>query len=207
VVALRDRQVKNFLTVLMLSVGTPMLLMGDEVRRSQNGNNNAYCLDDPVNWFDWRMTERHSGLRRFVQKLAAFRQGRNVVDESRRYSLNELLQWAHVDWHGVALGRPDWSDHSHSLAFTAGTPRWPFILHAMFNAYREPLTFELPRGSAGALGWRRYVDTALPSPDDFYSLDNAVPIVDATYCVQPHSCAVLAAPRPLAAASTAAQAE
>ena len=81
-----------------------------------------------MNWFDWGLIERHAGLRRFVRQLAAFRQGRDVVDESTRYTLNQLLQWAHIEWHGVALGRPDWSDHSHSLAFTAGTPRWPFVL-------------------------------------------------------------------------------
>jgi isoamylase len=192
VAALRDRQVKNFLTVLMLSVGTPMLLMGDEVRRSQDGSNNTYTLDDPVNWFDWGLIERHAGLRRFVRQLAAFRQGRNVVDETTRYTLNELLQWAQIEWHGVALGRPDWAEHSHSLAFTAGTPRWPFVLHAMFNAYWEPLTFEVPRGGARPYGWQRCVDTALSSPDDFRSLDEAPPVTDGFYCVQPRSCAVLA---------------
>jgi isoamylase len=207
VAALRCRQVKNFLTVLMLSVGTPMLLMGDEVRRSQNGNNNGYCLDDPVNWFDWGLIERHAGLRRFVRQLAAFRQGRNVVDDSTRYSLNQLLQWAHIEWHGVALGRPDWSDHSHSLAFTAGTPRWRFVLHAMFNAYSEPLTFELPRGGARPYGWQRCVDTALPSPEDFCTLDEAPPVADGSYCVQPRSCAVLASPWAPAEAAIMAEAE
>jgi glycogen operon protein len=171
-----------------------MLLMGDEVRRSQNGNNNTYCLDDPQNWFDWSLVERHAGLRRFVGQLAAFRQGPNVVDDSTRYTLNQLLQWAHIEWHGVALGRPDWSDHSHSLAFTAGTPRWPFVLHAMFNAYCEPLTFEVPRGGARPYGWQRCVDTALSSPDDFRTLDEAPPVVDGSYCVQPRSCVVLASP-------------
>jgi isoamylase len=192
--AVRTRQVKNVLTVLMLSVGTPMLLMGDEVRRSQNGNNNSYCLDDPVNWFDWGLIERHAGLRRFVRQLAAFRLGRNIVDDSTPYTLNELLQWAHIEWHGVALGQPDWSDHSHSLAFTAGTPRWPFVLHAMFNAYWEPLTFELPRAGARPYEWQRYVDTALPSPNDFCAVDEAPRVTNGTYCVQPRSCAVLASP-------------
>ena len=140
--ALRNRQVKNFLTVLMLAAGTPMLLMGDEVRRTQRGNNNAYCQDGEVSWLDWRLLERHRGLRRFVKGLAAFRLRRDIVGEP--FTLNQLLQWARIEWHGVQLGRPDWSDHSHSLAFTLGTPRWRFVLHAMFNAWWEPLTFELP---------------------------------------------------------------
>src|SRR4030095_16216606 len=108
-----SREVKTFRTVLMLSVGTPMLLMGDEVRRSQNGNNNTYSLDDPVNWFDWGPIERHARPGRFVPQLAVCRRGRDVVDESTRYTLNQLLQWAHLEWHGVTLGRPDWSDYSH----------------------------------------------------------------------------------------------
>jgi glycogen operon protein len=194
IASLRERQVKNFLTVLMLSVGTPMLLMGDEARRTQHGNNNGYSSDDPVNWLDWDLTERHAGLRRFVGQLAAFRQGRDLVDQSTRYTLNQLLQWAHIEWHGVALGRPDWSDHSHSLAFTAGTPRWPFVLHAMFNAYWEPLTFEVPRGSTRPYRWRRCVDTALPPPEDFHTLDEAPPVTGGIYRVQPRSCAVLASP-------------
>jgi glycogen operon protein len=121
--------------------------------------------------------------------------------------LNQLLQWAHIEWHGVALGRPDWSDHSHSLAFTAGTPRWPFVLHAMFNAYREPLTFELPRGGATPYGWQRCVDTALSSPDDFCTLDDAPPVPGGTYCLQPRSCAVLATLWAPADSATIAQAE
>jgi glycogen operon protein len=118
-----------------------------------------------------------------------------------------LLQWAHIEWHGVALGRPDWSDHSHSLAFTAGTPRWRFVLHAMFNAYWEPLTFEVPRGGARPYGWQRCVDTALPSPEDFCALDEAPPVADGSYCVQPRSCAVLASPWAPAEAAIMAEAE
>jgi glycogen operon protein len=187
--ALRSRQVRNFLTVLLLAAGTPMLLMGDEVRRSQGGNNNGYCLDDEASWLDWRLRDRHAGLHRFVKGLAAFRLGREIAGEP--FTLNQLLQWARIEWHGVALGRPDWSDQSHSLAFTLGTPRWPFVLHVMFNAYWEPLTFELPEGEP--YRWQRVVDTALPSPDDFSPLDEAPRLAGGSYLLQPRSCAVLAA--------------
>jgi glycogen operon protein len=188
--ALRSRQAKNFLTVLMVSVGTPMLLMGDEVRRSQAGNNNGY-LDDETNWLDWRLLTRHAGLHQFITRLAALRTGRNLVDDSRPLTLNQLLQWAHIEWHGVALGRPDWSEHSHSLAFTARTPYWQFAIHGMFNAYWEPLTFELPRGSDEPYRWQRCVDTALPSPDDFCAPDDGAPVTAGTYLVQPRSCVLL----------------
>jgi isoamylase len=188
---LRSRQIKNFLTVLMMSVGTPMLLMGDEVRRTQGGNNNAYCLDGEANWLDWRLLERHAGLHHFVTRLAALRLGNKVLPENTTLTLNQLLRWAQVEWHGVALGRPDWSDHSHSLAFTARTPYWQFVLHGMFNAYWEPLTFELPSGSDAPYRWQRCVDTALPSPDDCCVPDEAELVTDSTYRVQPRSCVVL----------------
>jgi glycogen operon protein len=166
--------------------------MGDEVRRSQGGNNNAYCLDGEGSWLDWRLRERHAGLQRFVKGLAAFRLGPDIVGEP--VTLNQLLQWARIEWHGVQLGRPDWSDHSHSLAYTLGTPHWRFVLHAMFNAWREPLTFELPRGEP--YRWQRCVDTALPSPDDYRPLPEAPLVTEGTYRVAPRSCVVLVSPLP-----------
>jgi glycogen operon protein len=190
--ALRSRQVKNFLTVLLMSAGTPMLLMGDEVRRSQGGNNNAYSLDGEGSWLDWRLRERHAGLQRFVKGLAAFRLGRDIVGEP--VTLNRLLQLARIAWHGVELGRPDWSDHSHSLAYTLGAPHWRFVLHAMFNAWSEPLTFELPTGEP--YRWQRCVDTALPSPDDYRPLPEAPLVTEAAYRVAPRSCVVLVSPFP-----------
>jgi glycogen operon protein len=81
---LRNRQVKNFLTVTMLSLGVPMILMGDEVRRTQNGNNNAYCLDNDNNWFDWTLVTKHAGLLRFVKLLIARRIVIDVVHELQR---------------------------------------------------------------------------------------------------------------------------
>ncbi len=70
---LRNRQVKNFLTVTMLSLGLPMILMGDEVRRTQHGNNNAYCQDNETSWFDWTLVAKHADVHRFVRLLNAQR--------------------------------------------------------------------------------------------------------------------------------------
>lgn len=164
---LRNRQVKNFFALELLAVGTPMLLMGDEVRRTQRGNNNAYCQDNDISWFDWSLLERHADIHRFVKALNAFRQRRDMVAEEGNPSLNQLLQRAEIKWHGVALNRPDWSEYSHALAFTLRSLRARFLLHAMLNAYWEPLTFELPPISTESRQcWRRCVDTALASPDD-----------------------------------------
>jgi glycogen operon protein len=193
--ALRDRQVKNFLALELLAAGTPMLLMGDEVRRTQQGNNNAYCQNGDISWFDWRLLERHAGIHRFVKGLTAFRQRRDVVTEERKLTLNELLQRARIEWHGVALHSPDWSEHSHSLAFTLRSLRGRFLLHGMLNAYWEPLAFELPPIPAqGRQSWRRCVDTALASPDDMCPWDKAPPMTQASYMVQPRSLVILALP-------------
>ena len=190
--SLRNRQVKNFIALTLLAAGTPMLLMGDEVRRTQHGNNNAYCQDGPAGWFDWSLLERHAGVHRFVKLLNEFRQRRDVVADSG-LTLNELLRRARIEWHGVALGRPDWSPRSHSIAFTLETVRGRFLLHAMFNAYWEPLTFELPptRDDLGR-GWRRCLDTFLPSPHDIQRWQDAPAVTAPGYTVQPRSVVVLA---------------
>jgi isoamylase len=189
--ALRTRQIKNFFVLELLSAGTPMLLMGDEVRRTQRGNNNAYCQGSDLSWFDWSLLERHADIHRFVKMLIGFRQRRGVVVEGIALSLNQLLRRTHLEWHGVALKRPDWSDQSHSLAFTLRRVGERFLLHGMLNAYWEPLTFELPPVPAEQ-EWRRCIDTALEAPDDISPWDGAPVVRQGTYEVQPRSVVFLA---------------
>jgi isoamylase len=193
---LRNRQVKNFFALELLAAGTPLLLMGDEVRRTQHGNNNAYCHDTGLNWFDWALVERHADIYRFVKALIAFRLRRDVVAEQHAVTLNQLLSRARIQWHGVALNQPDWNEHSHSLAFTLRTLQSRFLLHGMLNAYWAPLAFELPIQQKEIGRWRRCMDTARPSPDDIYSWDNAPAVTTDTYCVEPRSIVLLAAALP-----------
>jgi glycogen operon protein len=189
--ALRNRQVKNFLVVNVLAAGTPMLLMGDEVRRSQRGNNNAYTQDNDVSWFDWGLLERHADIRRFVKELNAFRLARET-GAGRGVTLAELLQQTTVQWSGVAFDRPDWHDHSHSLAVTLRNARRPLVLHAVFNAYWEALTFELPPATGGR--WRRCIDTSLSPPHDIQPFE-AAPVVDGvSYTVPARTVVLLAMP-------------
>jgi isoamylase len=191
--ALRTRQVKNFLAIEMLAAGTPMLYMGDEMRRTQDGNNNAYCHDAAFNWVDWGQLERHGEIHRFVKGLNRFRQHRDVVAQGLGLSLNELLEQARIRWHGVHLDQPDWGEHSHSLAMTVQSVGGRFLLHAMFNAYWEPLTFELPLAPANnRQSWRRCLDTALAPPLDIAPWEVADAVLERTYTVQPRSVAVLA---------------
>jgi len=107
-------------------------------------------------------------------------------------SLNELLRLADLDWHGTALNGPDWSEHSHSLAFTVKSLRSRFLLHGMLNAYWEPLTFELPPVPAGEHRWRRCVDTSLASPNDVRRWEEAPSVASATYLVPSRSFALVA---------------
>src|SRR5262249_35356980 len=112
--ALRSRQVKNFLTILLLSQGRPMMLMGDEVRRTQRGNNNAYCQDNEISWLDWGAAERYGALRRFVRGLIRFHPQSSVFRDRRFWGRPGS---AAVTWHGVHLNEPDWGEDSHSLAY------------------------------------------------------------------------------------------
>jgi isoamylase len=189
---LRNRQVKNLLAVTLLSLGVPMILMGDEARRSQSGNNNAYCQDNEVSWFDWGLLSKHADLHRFVTLLNEQRLLRDTGPELRRESLNQLLREANPTWHGVRLQQPDWRDSSHSLSFCALIGREKRLFHVILNAYWEPLDFELPEPGAGdADAWQRWIDTSLASPHDIARWQAAPPVPGRTYRVGAHSVVVL----------------
>jgi glycogen operon protein len=187
---LRNRQVKNFLTVTMLSLGMPMILMGDEVRRTQRGNNNAYCQDNEISWFDWTLVAKHADVLRFVTLLNARRLLRDAEHERRRLSLNQMLRQAKTAWHGVKLNQPDWSPSSRSVAFTAKIPKEKLLFHLILNAYWEPLDFELP-GAGDGNPWRRWIDTALDSPNDIVEWRSSPSLEGSDYLAEPHSVVVL----------------
>ncbi len=192
IASLRTRNVKNLLTATLLSIGMPMILMGDEVRRSQQGNNNAYCHDDETNWFDWSLVEKHAEFHRFVKQLIARRGQRDIEHERQRLSLTELLASANKSWHGVKLNQPDWNDWSHTLAFTVELKLEQIMLHVIMNAYTEPLAFELPllRSDKQSL-WRRWIDTSLASPQDILSWEEAPEFANSPYLVKEHTVVVL----------------
>ena len=189
---LRNRQVKNFFAVTMLSLGLPMFLMGDELRRTQHGNNNAYCQDNESNWLDWSLTTRHADVRRFVKLVIARRLLRHTGPERERMTLTQLITGATKSWHGVKLNQPDWSDHSHSIAFSAELKREGQLIYLIFNAYWEPLEFELPRPEKGEGGcWKRWIDTSLQMPHDIVPWQEALPISGHSYQAGPRSVVVL----------------
>lgn len=192
---LRNRQVKNFLTVTLLALGVPMIAMGDEVRRTQGGNNNAYCQDNETSWFDWTLLQRHADVQRFVKLLAAQRVLRSAEHERERTTLNRLIRESPHAWHGVRLNQPDWSDHAHGVAFTAELRRARLRFHLILNAYWEPLDFELPLVDESTSGaWRRWIDTALESPDDIAPWEEAPVVTGLTYRAEGRSVVTLYAP-------------
>jgi len=186
---LRNRQVKNFLTVNLVSLGLPMLLMGDEVRRTQRGNNNAYCQDNELNWFDWSLIDKHADVLRFVKLLNARRVLRTVEHEHSRVSLTTMLSRANKAWHGITLSQPDWSDDSCSLALSAELREEGIQVYLILNAYWEPLEFQLPVPDRG--GWKRWIDTALESPHDIAPWEMAPAIDDNRYRAESRSVVLL----------------
>jgi glycogen operon protein len=189
---LRARQKRNFLATLFLSQGVPMLLAGDEMGRTQAGNNNAYCQDNETSWFDWSRLKKHADVHRFLQLLTARRLLRGTEHERQRISLNRLIEEAHKTWHGVRLNQPDWGDNSHSVALTVELKREKLLLHLILNAYWEPLEFELPSTQNGSrTPWQRWIDTALETPDDIVDWRQAPVISRSSYRAQAHSVAAL----------------
>ena len=141
-----------------------MLLGGDELGRTQQGNNNAYCQDNEVSWVDWGLTRSNADLVRFFKLLIQFRK-EHLAFRHASFDENQPRAECHVLWHGVRLHQPDWSWQSRALAvqFSGGAGGGDIFLIA--NAYWEPLTFELP-ALLGGRQWRRKLDTSRPSPED-----------------------------------------
>jgi glycogen operon protein len=178
--------------LILLATGTPMLLMGDEVRCSQGGNNNAYCQNNEISWFDWTLVEKEGDVLRFVKDLIALRMNRDLPVERLHMTLNELLHRQPVQWHGVRLNEPDWGHESHTLAATVPLLGYRLLLHIIINAYWEALEFEVPPLEAEE-SWRRCVDTYLDPPDDICSWADAQSLRGSTCQVQPRSVVLLLA--------------
>ena len=183
IVALRSRQMRNFLTILLISQGVPFISQGDEFGRTQLGNNNAYCQDNEVSWVDWTRVKRNADLLRFTQMMIALRK--------KHFAMNREEFVNRATWHGTRIGDPDWTGESRTLAFQLhGWHSMP-DLYVIFNAHWQWHEFALP-AHEGEQNWLRLVDTRLPSPDDIVADDRAVPIdPPGHYSMGPRSVAIL----------------
>ena len=172
--SIRLRQIKNMLTTLFLSQGVPMLLMGDECRRTQGGNNNAYCQDNDLSWFDWTQIQTHKGLWRFCRKLILFRRDEPTVRQTT--FLRGLPQLPHglpdVSWYGDSGAPVDWNNDDEGIicvltALPQLDPLKPPTRHIMmlFHNGVSRREFSIPP-EFRHLPWRLFVDTAAESPQD-----------------------------------------
>ena len=188
---LREQQIRNVATILMLSRGVPMFVGGDEMRNTQRGNNNAYCQDNEIGWFDWSLPDKHADLVRFWRRIIEFRKKHPALRQNAFYTgeLNER-GLKDVTWHGTKLNSPGWGDsQARALGFTlAGCDDDPDI-HVMMNMYWEPLDMEVP--VIAGRQWARTVDTSLPSPSDIADPGKEVLFTAQSYRVSPRSIVVL----------------
>ena len=193
---LRTRQIKNFVTILMLSRGVPMLLGGDEIRRTQSGNNNPYNQDNITSWFDWTMLDANGDVLRFVQRMIAFRKAHRALTRPHFYrgETNERGV-ADITWHGTTLGVPGFDDPlGRALAFTIAGFGGDADLHVMMNMFWEPLDFEVPVYPGRA--WHVAVDTFAPGPRDIADPAERAPLGHAPCTVQGRSIVVLVGTNP-----------
>jgi glycogen operon protein len=194
--ALRARMIKNAVTLLMVSRGVPMILAGDEVRRTQRGNNNAFNQDNPTSWFDWTLVDSNAGMLRFFRHIVAFRKAHAELSRPYFYrgETNErgLLD---IEWHGTKLFSPGFSDATaRALAFTIAGFNAASDLHVMMNMFWEALDFEVPVNPGRV--WSVAVDTFATSPRDIPDLGQE-PVFTGRFCrVNGRSIIVLSARDP-----------
>jgi glycogen operon protein len=173
---IRVRQIKNGLATLMLSQGVPMILSGDECRRTQHGNNNAYCQDNEISWFDWKKVEENADLVRFFRGLATFRRRQPTV--RRKYFLTGEVtsgrELPDVNWFSALGTAIDWSGNERAmtcLLMAPGLSQDPEQvgrnLLLLFNAAPERHAFIVPPVAKG-MNWRMFIDTAAVPPEDIY---------------------------------------
>jgi glycogen operon protein len=180
VLALRQKQVKNFFCLLMLSNGTPMFRAGDEFLNTQFGNNNPYNQDNITGWLDWSQFQSNRDIFRFFKSMIAFRKSHPTLSRSRFWRED-------VAWYGTGASA-DLSSDSHSLAFCLhGGSQNDQDIYVMINAYWQDLEFNIQEGTPSE--WTRIVDTALPTPNDFSN--SGGPLSTLSYLVAARSVVVL----------------
>lgn len=170
---IRRQQMKNFIAILFMSQGTPMLLAGDEFGRTQRGNNNAYAQDNEISWIDWDRAKGFEDIHRFVRGMIRLRKAHPSLRRERFLQAydapygQDRAGYTRVHWHGTELDSPDWSNTSRTLAFTLTTAADDDALHVLINMHHEPVQFRLPVLPSDHR-WLVAVDTSRPSPDDHH---------------------------------------
>jgi glycogen operon protein len=188
--SVRKRQIKNFLLTLLVSRGVPMLLGGDEFRRTQGGNNNAYCQDNETSWIDWTQLEAHREIYRFARGMMAFRRAHPVLSKEQFYTDAE------IQWFGPSGGLPNWTDPKEKHFACLIHEDDQRALYLMFNAGADAVDFHLPSATHGTQ-WHQAVDTTGQTPHDWFATGKE-PLLTypQTYLLNPRSSAILLARKP-----------
>jgi glycogen operon protein len=185
---LREQRARNFMAMLLLSQGVPMITAGDEFLRSQHGNNNAYCQDNDLSWLDWSFAPAARAMLRFTRELVLLRKRHPSLRRTRFLNGKSGHKSAEVQWYGESLEAPDWQDpRACVLCFMlAGVVPQEPALHVMINMASTARLLPLPE--AATRNWRRIVDTTLTAPDDI--VPAGVPLRGERYPLGPHGIAV-----------------
>jgi glycogen operon protein len=184
---LRKRLIKNFLLTLFVSRGIPMLQGGDEFRRTQQGNNNAYCQDNEISWYDWRFLEKHQEIYRFARGMIRFRRAHAALREESFYNPSD------IGWFSPAGAAPDWCDPEQRSVVCLVFGREDDDLFMMFNAASKPLEFAIPP-APGARVWHLAIDTFGLTPEDLFDPGKEPSLRDKDrFRVGPRSSAILVA--------------
>lgn len=190
--AIRIRQIKNFISILLISQGTPMLLMGDEIRRTQKGNNNCYCQDNELSWFDWTLVEKNKDLLRFTSNMIRFTLGLELFKLDKILDTTGSTLGPSIKWHGVKLGCPDWASWSHTLSFELIHAKASEHLFVMLNFFDKDLSFDIPPLPPNQK-WYRIADTSLSSPYDFCTTEDAHEVMTNKYSMTSFCLSILSA--------------
>ena len=182
--AVRCRQIKNFLLTIAISRGVPMLLGGDEFRRSQRGNNNCYCQDNNTSWVDWSLLKRNNEIFRFTQSMLEFRRTHPVLRREISYTDGD------IHWFSPAADSPDWSDPSQKCLACLVSAQGEPDLYLMFNADTKAIAFKLPPLSPQK-AWRLAADTAILTADTSNAGEDSLPAEQTTYLVESRSSVIL----------------
>jgi len=186
----RKRQIKNFLLTLLISRGVPMLLGGDEFRRTQGGNNNAYCQDNETSWIDWTDLEKHQEIYRFAQGMIAFRLAHPILSAQKFYTDAE------VQWFGPQGGRPNWTDPNEKHLSCLIREDEQGALGILLNAGAEAVDFHLPPLLPG-IQWHLSVNTFGETPHDLFAEgEEPLLLCPQTFLLEPRSSAILLARKP-----------
>ena len=192
---LRRKQIKNFMTLLFLSQGTPMLLYGDEMRRTAKGDNNTVFQDNEMNWINWEDLNRNADIHRFTKLIIAFRRRHQFIRDWRYLSGEgeDAPQLRTISWHGTKPNEPDFGGGSRFIAWVLEAfkteSRSDVPIYVATNSYWESLTVELP--VTPDRRWYRLIDTSLPVGQDIVYEEEAMFLPEKTYEVQPRSTIVL----------------